>query len=96
MKYIHAPWEAGPLSSATYPPPIVDHREARERALAVYAPVLGSHLPGQRRRDAATIARLIASLANRTAPPVERAARPNASRYSIARTMPRASRSRIA
>lgn len=37
---IHAPWEH-PLLGADYPPPIVDHREARERALATYAPVFG-------------------------------------------------------
>jgi deoxyribodipyrimidine photo-lyase len=41
---IHAPWEAGPLELAaagvelgeTYPAPIVDHGEARQRALAAY------------------------------------------------------------
>ena len=33
---LHAPWEIGrPL--ANYPPPLVDHKFARERALAVYA-----------------------------------------------------------
>ena len=37
---IHAPWEH-PLLAIDYPPPIVDHREARERALASYAPILG-------------------------------------------------------
>ncbi len=43
-KSIHAPWEAGPLDLAaagvilddTYPAPIVDHADARERALAAY------------------------------------------------------------
>ncbi|MEW6769387.1 MAG: deoxyribodipyrimidine photo-lyase [Pseudomonadota bacterium] len=43
-KYIHQPWEATPmeLSAAgitlgkTYPEPIVDHKAARERALAAY------------------------------------------------------------
>ena len=42
---IHAPWELGPVELAaagvrlgeTYPAPMVDHAEARERALAVYA-----------------------------------------------------------
>jgi deoxyribodipyrimidine photo-lyase len=42
---IHAPWEHGPLELAsanvvlgeTYPPPIVDHAEAREATLAAYA-----------------------------------------------------------
>ena len=46
---IHAPWEAGPLELAsagvvlddTYPSPIVDHREARERCLAAYKRALG-------------------------------------------------------
>jgi deoxyribodipyrimidine photo-lyase len=41
---IHAPWEAGPLDLAaagvtlgdTYPEPIVDHADARGRALAAY------------------------------------------------------------
>jgi deoxyribodipyrimidine photo-lyase len=41
---IHAPWEAGPLDLAAagvvlgqdYPEPIVDHADARERALAAY------------------------------------------------------------
>jgi deoxyribodipyrimidine photo-lyase len=44
-KAIHAPWEATPLELASagvvlghdYPQPIVDHRQARERALAAYA-----------------------------------------------------------
>jgi len=48
-KAIHAPWELAPLEARaagvtlgeTYPAPIVDHAEARERALAAYAPVLG-------------------------------------------------------
>ncbi len=38
---IHAPWERGPLMLRDYPMPIVDHHAARERTLAVYAPVLG-------------------------------------------------------
>jgi len=33
---IHAPWEAGPVP-AGYPPPIVEHKAAREAALAAYA-----------------------------------------------------------
>lgn len=37
---IHAPWEQ-PLLGSVYPPPIVDHAAARDRALASYAPVLG-------------------------------------------------------
>jgi len=41
---IHAPWEAGLLAPA-YPPPIVDHHAARERTLAMYAPVLGKAAP---------------------------------------------------
>jgi deoxyribodipyrimidine photo-lyase len=44
---IHQPWSAAPLELAgagvelgkTYPEPIVDHRKARERALAAYAKV---------------------------------------------------------
>jgi deoxyribodipyrimidine photo-lyase len=43
-RYLHAPWEAAPPALAaagvtlgdTYPLPIVDHREARLRALAAY------------------------------------------------------------
>ena len=46
---LHAPWTLSPLEAAgigfrlgeTYPAPIVDHAEARTRALALYAPVLG-------------------------------------------------------
>jgi deoxyribodipyrimidine photo-lyase len=46
---IHAPWEVGPLELAaagvvlgdTYPAPIVDLRESRERALAAYAAARG-------------------------------------------------------
>lgn len=42
---IHAPWECGPLDLAsadvtlgvTYPPPIIDHAEAREATLAAFA-----------------------------------------------------------
>lgn len=44
---IHQPWSAPPLERAgagvapgkTYPPPIVDHKQGRERALAAYAKV---------------------------------------------------------
>ncbi|GAC1310720.1 MAG: deoxyribodipyrimidine photo-lyase [Vulcanimicrobiaceae bacterium] len=46
---IHAPWTLAPLEAEAigfrlgrdYPEPIVDHALARERALALYAPVLG-------------------------------------------------------
>ncbi len=46
---IHTPWEARPLDLAsagvdlgtTYPPPIVDHAEARQRTLAAYKEALG-------------------------------------------------------
>ena len=46
---VHAPWSLSPLEAASsgfrpgvdYPHPIVDHAEARVRALALYAPVLG-------------------------------------------------------
>ncbi len=46
-RWIHRPWEAPPLESAaagvrlgtTYPPPIVDHRSARDRALAAFEEV---------------------------------------------------------
>ena len=46
-KFIHQPWEAAPLELAsagvtlgkTYPPPIVDHRKGRERALKAYEKV---------------------------------------------------------
>ena len=45
VKLIHQPWEATPMELAaagialgkTYPEPIVDHKAARERALAAYA-----------------------------------------------------------
>lgn len=40
-RYVHAPWEAGPLALGGYPGPIVDHAAARERAIAAYASVLG-------------------------------------------------------
>jgi deoxyribodipyrimidine photo-lyase len=40
-EHIHAPWKAGPLGLGDYPPPIVDHKIAREKALALYGPVLG-------------------------------------------------------
>lgn len=44
---IHQPWTATPIElasagielGATYPPPIVDHKQARERALAAYAKI---------------------------------------------------------
>jgi deoxyribodipyrimidine photo-lyase len=47
---IHQPWNATPLELAgagvelgkTYPPPIVDHRQGRERALKAYGTVRGS------------------------------------------------------
>jgi deoxyribodipyrimidine photo-lyase len=43
-RWVHAPWEAGPLDLAAagvtlgrdYPAPLVDHAAARERALAAY------------------------------------------------------------
>jgi deoxyribodipyrimidine photo-lyase len=46
---IHEPWTVSPLEAEAlgfrlgrdYPYPIVDHFEARARALAAYAPVLG-------------------------------------------------------
>ncbi len=46
----HAPWLASPLALAeakitlgrTYPAPIVDHAQARNRALAAFAPILGA------------------------------------------------------
>jgi deoxyribodipyrimidine photo-lyase len=46
---VHEPWTLAPLEAeaagfrlgVNYPAPIVDHARARERALAVYAPVLG-------------------------------------------------------
>jgi deoxyribodipyrimidine photo-lyase len=46
-KFIHQPWEATPLELAaagiepgkTYPPPIVDHKIGRERALKAYATI---------------------------------------------------------
>ena len=48
-KYIHKPWECPPLElqaagvtlGEDYPPPIVDHKEARERALAALSEVTG-------------------------------------------------------
>jgi deoxyribodipyrimidine photo-lyase len=50
---IHAPWELAPLEAEAlgfrlgrdYPAPIVDHFEARERALGRYAAVLGKSAP---------------------------------------------------
>jgi deoxyribodipyrimidine photo-lyase len=49
---LHEPWTLSPLEAETlrfrlgrdYPHPIVDHAEARARALAAYAPVLGKHV----------------------------------------------------
>lgn len=46
-RWIHRPWEApsselsagGVILGRTYPMPVVDHREARERALAAYAAI---------------------------------------------------------
>lgn len=38
---VHAPWKFG----IRYVPPIVDHQQARARALAAYAPVLGKRAP---------------------------------------------------
>ncbi len=48
---LHEPWTLSPLEAEAarfrlgrdYPHPIVDHAEARARALAAYAPVLGKH-----------------------------------------------------
>jgi len=53
-KYIHEPWALPPLIAADlgfelgrdYPEPIVDHREARERALTSFTPVLGKKSGG--------------------------------------------------
>jgi deoxyribodipyrimidine photo-lyase len=47
--HIHAPWDApesvlrdaGVRLGETYPPPIVDHKAARERALAAFAEIKG-------------------------------------------------------
>ena len=58
-KYVHAPWEMPPAIAAEaqcrigvdYPAPIVDHAQARMRALAAYEPVLGR---AQRRSGALT------------------------------------------
>lgn len=49
LSYVHAPWEMPPLLQAQvscrigidYPEPIIDHATARNRALAVYEPILG-------------------------------------------------------
>jgi deoxyribodipyrimidine photo-lyase len=46
-KYLHKPWEApadvldkaGIVLGETYPHPIVDHRQARQRALDAYAAI---------------------------------------------------------
>lgn len=45
-EYLHEPWTAGPLDLASwdadaYPAPIVDHAEARQRALDAYKTALG-------------------------------------------------------
>ena len=50
--YVHKPWEMPPLIARAarceigedYPAPIVDHKFARERALATYAPILGKSI----------------------------------------------------
>jgi deoxyribodipyrimidine photo-lyase len=50
--FVHEPWTLPPLDAARldfrlgrdYPEPIVDHAQARERALALYAPVLGNNV----------------------------------------------------
>lgn len=50
---VHAPWTLAPLAAQAlgfrlgrdYPEPIVDHALARDRALALYAPVLGKVRP---------------------------------------------------
>ena len=52
--YIHAPWKLSPLQErefdvalgVQYPLPIVDHAQARIRALAAYEPVLGKRSRG--------------------------------------------------
>ena len=51
-KYIHRPWDAPPLELAsaniklgeTYPLPIVNHKEGRERALTAYEAVKSAKL----------------------------------------------------
>jgi deoxyribodipyrimidine photo-lyase len=56
-QYVHEPWMLPPVLAADigfalgrdYPEPIVDHAEARERALAAFAPVLGKK-PAPKRR----------------------------------------------
>ncbi|MEX1044302.1 MAG: FAD-binding domain-containing protein, partial [Acidimicrobiia bacterium] len=45
-EFVHEPWTAGPLDLASwgadaYPAPIVDHAEARERALDTYKVGIG-------------------------------------------------------
>ena len=53
-KFVHEPWALPPLIAAErdfvlgrdYPEPIVDHREARDRALASFTPVLGKKSVG--------------------------------------------------
>jgi len=50
---VHAPWMLPPLEAEAlgfrlgrdYPEPIVDHAEARLRAIAFFAPVLGKSKP---------------------------------------------------
>ena len=46
-KTIHTPWLANNLSQATYPPPIIDHNEARTRALRYYH-LLSNHEFGEK------------------------------------------------
>ena len=45
--FIHEPWKAGPLEleawgAESYPPPIVDHAEARQRTLTAYQTAVGN------------------------------------------------------
>ena len=44
-RYIHTPWELGPLMQIEYPAPVVQHDVARKRALAAYEPVMGKKAP---------------------------------------------------
>lgn len=44
-KEIHAPWEAGLLKPASYPDPIVDHRTAKDHAVATFK-ALGHKMGG--------------------------------------------------
>ncbi len=62
-RFIHRPWEAPPavLTAAgiklgtTYPAPLVDHRAARERALASFARISAAH-PASKREEKASLA----------------------------------------